>query len=140
MIEKIEHAGCLFALIVRHTYDKAGITFFTPGELSQQLGYMRHPVGKIIEPHVHNPVRREVHYTQETLFIKRGALRADFYDSQQTYLESRILEAGDVLLLIQGGHGFEVLEEVSMFEIKQGPYAGDHDTTRFKGTVPQTAI
>jgi mannose-6-phosphate isomerase-like protein (cupin superfamily) len=86
----------------------------------------------VIEPHVHNPVPREVHYTQEVLFIKRGRLRVDFYSEQQAYLESRVLEAGDVILLITGGHGFEVLEEVEMFEVKQGPYVGEQDKTRFE--------
>jgi mannose-6-phosphate isomerase-like protein (cupin superfamily) len=136
MIEKIEHLGRLIALIVSHKYDRLGISFFTPNEMSQQLAYMRHPAGKIIEPHVHNPLPREVQYTQEVLLIKRGKLRVDFYDDQQNYLESRILEAGDVILLIQCGHGFEVLEEAEMFEVKQGPYAGEHDKTRFKGELP----
>jgi mannose-6-phosphate isomerase-like protein (cupin superfamily) len=93
---------------------------------------MRHPTGRVIEPHVHNPVRREVHYTQEVLLIKKGRLRVDFYTESQTYLTSRVLEAGDVVLLATGGHGFEVLEEVEMIEVKQGPYAGDSDKTRFK--------
>lgn len=136
MVERIEDSGRLLALIVSHHYEKPGISFFTPNELSQQLAYMRHPVGKIIEPHVHNPVHREVQYTQETLLIKRGRLRVDFYDGQQKYLESRILESGDVILLIQGGHGFEVLEELEMFEVKQGPYAGDGDKTRFIAKRP----
>jgi mannose-6-phosphate isomerase-like protein (cupin superfamily) len=137
MIERIEHASDLLALIVSHRYDKPGISFFTPNELSQQLAYMRHPTGKLIEPHVHNPVPREVQHTQETLFIKRGKLRVDFYDDQQNYLESRILETGDVLLLIKGGHGFEVLEEIEMFEVKQGPYVGEGDKTRFKDGRPK---
>ena len=97
---------------------------------------MRHPAGKLIAPHVHNPAPREVIYTQEVLFIKKGKLRVDFYDSEQNYLESRILEAGDVILLIAGGHGFEVLEEVEMFEVKQGPYVGEQDKTRFTPTSP----
>jgi mannose-6-phosphate isomerase-like protein (cupin superfamily) len=67
------------------------------------------------------------------LFIKRGRLRVDFYDNDQKYLESRILQAGDVILLATGGHGFEVLEEIEMIEVKQGPYAGDDDKTRFDG-------
>ena len=138
MIESIEHAGRLLALIISHRYDRPGVSFFTPNELSQQLAYMRHPAGKIIEPHVHNPVPREVHFTQETLLIKRGKLRVDFYDDQQKYLESRILEAGDVVLLIQGGHGFEVMEELEMFEVKQGPYTGDVDKTRFTAQRPAT--
>jgi hypothetical protein len=136
MIEKIEHAGEMLALIVRDEYSKPGITFFTPDELSQQLAYMKHPAGKIIDAHVHNPVVRSVGYTQETLFIKRGSLRVDFFDDDQNYLESRELKKGDVVLLIKGGHGFEVLEELEMIEVKQGPYAGDEDKTRFVGIRP----
>ena len=60
-------------------------------------------------------------------------MRVDFYNEQKNYLESRILETGDVILLITGGHGFEVLEEVEMIEVKQGPYVGEADKTRFKG-------
>lgn len=132
MIEEIKHNGDLFAIIVRSSFHKPGITFFTSGEWSQQLAYMNHPKHKIIEPHVHNPVKREVHYTQEVLIIKKGKLRVDFYSEDQTFLESRTLAEGDVILLMTGGHGFEVIEEVEMFEVKQGPYAGDQDKTRFK--------
>jgi hypothetical protein len=106
LIEKIEHEGEMLALIVRDDYSKPGVTFFTPGDLSQQLAYMRHPAGKVIAAHVHNPVPRSVAYTQETLFIKRGRLRVDFFDERQEYLESRELAAGDVILLIKGEHGF----------------------------------
>lgn len=120
------------AIIVKNSYNKPGITFFTSGEWSQQLAYMQHPTGKVIDPHVHNPVKREVHFTQEVLFIKRGKLRVDFYSDDQVYLESRLLEEGDVILLMTGGHGFEVIEEIEMIEVKQGPYAGDSDKTRFK--------
>lgn len=74
-----------------------------------------------------------MHFTQEVLFIRRGKLRVDFYTTEHEYLESRVLQAGDVILLIQGGHGFEVLEEVEMIEVKQGPYAGEADKTRFAG-------
>ena len=133
MIERISHAGELMAIIVRAAFSEPGISFFTPNELSQQLAYMRHPAGKVIQPHVHNPVPREVHFTQEVLFIRKGVLRVDFYDNQQNYLESRMLHGGDTILLATGGHGFEVIEEVEMIEVKQGPYAGEADKTRFHG-------
>ena len=136
MITLIKHHASLLAVIVSHSYDKRGVSFFTPNELSQQLAYMHHPPGHIIDPHVHNPVHRDVQLTQETLFIRRGKLRVDFYDNAQTYLESRIVEAGDALLLIEGGHGFEVLEELEMFEVKQGPYVGDQDKRRFLAVRP----
>ncbi len=135
MIDKIQHHDQLLAIIVSHAFSKPGIHFFTPDDLSQQLAYMRHPAGKIIDPHVHNPVPREVHFTQEVLVLKRGRLRVDFYDDRQQYLESRVLEAGDVILLATGGHGFEALEEIEMIEIKQGPYAGEKDKTKFKGSI-----
>ena len=133
MIEKITNQEQLLAIIISHRFNESGIHFFTPNELSQQLAYMHHPTGKVIQPHVHNPVIREVTYTQEVLFIKSGKLRVDFYNDQQEYLDSRILEAGDVILLVTGGHGFEVLEEIEMIEVKQGPYVGEQDKTRFTG-------
>ncbi len=135
MIEQITHNKQLLSIIVRDSYRKEGISFFTPDEFSQQLAFMQHPEGKIIQPHVHNPVPREVRYTQEVLYIKKGKLRVDFYSAGQEYLESRILRTGDVILLIEGGHGFEVLEALEMFEVKQGPYMGEMDKTRFDGKV-----
>ncbi len=140
MLEHIEFNGALLAIIIRGDYAESGIQFFTPDELSQQLAHMRHPQGKIIQPHVHNPVAREVHYTQEVLFLRRGKLRVDFYDDAQNYLESRVLASGDVILLATGGHGFEVLEEIDMIEVKQGPYAGDKDKTRFSGISALQAV
>ena len=133
MVTEIRKGDELLAIILSRGFDVPGIHFFTPDNFSQQLAYMRHPAGKVIAPHVHNPVPRHVQYTLEVLFLKRGKLRVDFYDNAQLYLESRILHAGDVILLATGGHGFEVLEEIEMFEVKQGPYAGESDKTRFVG-------
>jgi mannose-6-phosphate isomerase-like protein (cupin superfamily) len=130
-MEQILHNGTILAIFIRSNFTEPGIRFFTPDDFSQQLAYMCHPAGKVIDPHVHNPVPREVHFTQEVLFLRRGRLRIDFFDDDRTYLESRILEAGDVILLAAGGHGFEALEEIEMIEVKQGPYAGEQDKTRF---------
>lgn len=132
MIEQIVDAGEILAIIIPENFDQPGIHFFTPNELSQQLAHMCHPRGKIIQPHVHNPVPRRVQYTQEVLFIKQGKIRVDFYSKAQEYLQSRVLVKGDVILLIQGGHGFEILEPISMVEVKQGPYVGECDKTRFE--------
>lgn len=139
-VEKISRDTELNAIIIRSGYSKKGIEFFTPDEFSQQLAYMSHPAGKVIDPHVHNPVHREVIFTQEVLFLKKGRLRVDFYDKQCNYFTSRILEAGDVILLATGGHGFEALEEIEMVEVKQGPYAGDTDKTRFTGVSSADAL
>lgn len=138
-IEEITYSKRTLAILLRFDFWTEGIKFFTPDDFSQQLGYMNRPQGYVIPPHVHNPVAREVHYTKEVLFIKTGKVRVDFYDDDQTYLESRVLHQGDVLLLAYGGHGFEMLEPTEMIEVKQGPYAGEADKTRFTGINPDHA-
>ena len=92
---------------------------------------MNRPAGYVIDPHIHNPVVREVHFTNEVLIIRSGQVRVDFYSDEQKYLESRKLGTGDIILLIRGGHGFVMLENSEIVEVKQGPYAGDKDKTRF---------
>lgn len=136
MIDRILHNNLELALIVRRSFRAEGISFLTPSAYSQQLGYMNRPAGHVIPPHVHNPVAREVHFTKEVLFIRSGRLRVDFYSDNQEYLESTVLEAGDVILLAFGGHGFEMLEPTEIIEVKQGPYAGDQDKTRFQAVSP----
>ena len=132
LVEHLRHGDQTIALIVRRNFRQDGIEFFTPGSFSQQIGYMNRPAGYVIAPHVHCPVRREVQYTNEVLLIKSGRLRVDFYTPGQDYLQSTILEAGDVVLLAQGGHGFEMLEPTEIIEVKQGPYAGERDKQRFE--------
>jgi mannose-6-phosphate isomerase-like protein (cupin superfamily) len=131
LIETIAVQEKTLAIIIRASFRCEGIRFFTPNDFSQQLAYMNRPAGYVIAPHVHNPVKREVHYTKEVLFVRSGRVRVDFYDDLQNYLRSTILSAGDVILLAFGGHGFEMLEPTEIIEVKQGPYAGEGDKLRF---------
>jgi mannose-6-phosphate isomerase-like protein (cupin superfamily) len=131
MIEKVIHNDTILSIIIRKNYKADGIEFFTNDEHSQQLGYMNRPKGYIIKPHVHNLVPRKVVLTQEVLYIKSGKVRVDFYSDDKIYLESRDLEAGDVILLAAGGHGFKMLEDAEMIEVKQGPYSGAMDKVIF---------
>ncbi len=135
-IESVVNKEQLLALILRHDFVEDGIHFFTPNEFSQQLAYMNRPQGYQIEPHVHNVVPRNVELTQEVLFIKKGQVRVDFYDQTRVFLESRVLNGGDVILLAHGGHGFTMLEQSEIIEVKQGPYVGEQDKVRFKGIKP----
>lgn len=137
MIEKIIKGNIIFAIILRADYKTEGIKFFTPNEFSQQLGYMNRPKGYEIPPHLHNRVKRKVEFTNEVLLIKSGKVRVDFYDENKNYFKSAILNKGDVILLVHGGHGFEMLEESEMIEIKQGPYVDDNDKTRFKKNIKE---
>lgn len=133
LIDRICHDGQELAVIIRHSFKREGIEFFTPPTYSQQIGYMYRPAGYVIPPHVHNPVWREVQYTKEVLFVKSGLVRVDFYTDEQVYIQSTILEPGDLILLAYGGHGFEMMEKTEILEVKQGPYAGEQDKTRFDG-------
>ncbi len=134
MVERIVDAnGKILAIIVKSGFQKDGIQFFTPDDFSQQLAYMKHPAGKYIMPHIHNQVERTVLYTKEVLVIKKGRIRVDFYNDAKEYQKSTELSDGDVILLAAGGHGFKVIEDIEMYEIKQGPYAGENDKTRFQG-------
>ena len=131
-IEKVFNNDVLMAIILRADYYNTGIEFFTPDHFSQQLAYMNRPSGYAIDPHIHNKVHREVQFTQEVLFIKKGKVKINFYNDERNYLRSIIVETGDVILLASGGHGFEMLERTELIEVKQGPYAGEKDKTRFE--------
>lgn len=131
MIEKIKNKQKLLSIIIRANYKSENIEFFTPSDFSQQLGYMNRPKGYKITPHQHNKIKRKIITTAETLIIKSGRVRIDFYDEKKKYLMSKILNKGDVILLVNGGHGFEMLEKTEIIEVKQGPYIDDKDKTRF---------
>ena len=132
-IEEIKVDDRIIAIIIRYEFSKDGIEFFTPPEFSQQLGYMRHVKGHRIQEHTHNLQVREVRYTQETLFVRRGRVRVDFYTDDKAFLVSKEIKIGDVMLLASGGHGFEFLEDSEMIEVKQGPHTGEADKMRFEG-------
>jgi hypothetical protein len=131
-VERFEHEGEVLAIVVRANYSSTGIEFFTDGNSSQQLGYMRRAGGYVVEPHRHNPVEREVTQTQEVLFIRSGSCRLDLYGSGDSVLLTTVLEQGDVVLLSLGGHGIVMLEETEIIEVKQGPFSGDRDKSRFE--------
>lgn len=131
MIERIEYQGEEMAIIIRNDYSEEGIHFLTSNDYSQQLAYMHHHAGHQIIPHYHNLVPRTVHYTQEVLVIRKGKVKVNFFNMDRECIADTILTDGDVILLCAGGHGFDILEETEMIEIKQGPYVGENDKTRF---------
>jgi len=133
MIEKINHKKKLLALIVRGKYrSKKGITFFTPKESTQQFGYMKHKKKYIIKPHLHKKRITKILYTTEVILLLKGILRVDFYNLRQKYLFSKIVKEKDIIMLVHGGHGFKVLKDVEMIEIKQGPYILSKDKIKFE--------
>ena len=132
MIERIIHKKKLLALIVRGKYrNKKGITFFTPSESIQQFGYMKHRKSYIIKPHLHKKRLTKIFYTTEVILLLKGMIRVDFYNRFKKYLFSKILKEKDIIMLVHGGHGFKILKDVEMLEIKQGPYNLIRDKIKF---------
>ena len=131
MLEKLVIENEIYAIVIRKDYKSTGIEFFTPNEFSQQLGYMKRPKGYEIKPHIHKSVSKMVKFTQEVLFIKSGILRVDFYNEKKEYKQSLTLQKGDTILLSKGGHGFKVIKECEIIEVKQGPYLKGKDKKLF---------
>jgi len=132
LIETIINGLEPIALVIRSEFDAPGVQFFTPPSFSQQVAVMSHPQGKKIAPHIHNLVSRQVLYTQEVLLVRRGKVKVNLYSSEKQQIASLTLKTGDVILLCGGGHSFEMLEDASLLEVKQGPYAGENDKTIFQ--------
>ena len=135
IIEKVYNKKILYALIVRSGYKKkSGVSFFTDKDATQQFGYMNHKKNHIIMPHRHNKRQSKILLTTEVIIIMDGILRVDFYDNREKYLFSKKLYADDIIMLSNGGHGFKVLKDVKMIEVKQGPYSLSVDKIKFEKT------
>lgn len=127
----------LLALHIQSPADRTGqgVHFFSRPDDPLQVGLLKHPAGRMIEAHCHSVFRRVVDLTSEVLVVTRGVLRAVIYNNDHSVAAVVLIRAGDVLVLFSGGHGFEVVEDCEVFEVKTGPYAGDKDKVRFK--MPQ---
>ena len=140
MIEKILYKKRLFALIVRRQFrKKSGINFFTSKEATQQFGFMKHKKNHIIKPHKHNKRLTRILRTTEVILLLKGTLRVDFYNDKNKYLFSKKINERDIIMLIHGGHGFKVLKNAEMIEVKQGPYSLASDKIKFE-TVDEKKI
>lgn len=131
MIEPIVIDGVQVALIVRSNFQPEKTQFLTADQDVLQLGYIVYGAGKSITPHIHKPAERSIRGTPEVLYVRKGRMRATFYSHEKIRKGEVVLDQGDVILLFEGGHGFDMLEDTVLMEIKQGPYMGELDKERF---------
>jgi hypothetical protein len=137
--EEIGHQGKTIAIIMRGNYSAPESRFFSPADFSQQFGFLVHRKGHTIPAHFHKKIQREIILTQEVLLIKKGEIQVNLYSSKQVFLTSRNLHAGDIIFLCSGGHGFTMLQDSEIVEVKQGPYSGrDSDKENFAGIENDT--
>jgi mannose-6-phosphate isomerase-like protein (cupin superfamily) len=123
-VERITSGGRLLACIIRAEADAEKTTFLTPPEANVQVGFVARPAGEEIAAHAHRPVERHLRGTFEVLVVRRGRCEVDFYDDTRRCVATRELRPGDTVFIVGGGHGFRVLEDLVLTEIKQGPYGG----------------
>lgn len=129
-----DETGNALALVVSSSFSTPGVSFLTPDSFGQQIAVMNRPKGEIIQSHTHLPVSRDLVGTQEVLLIKTGKVRVDLYNNDQSYVTSVNLHSGDLILLCGGGHGFEMIENSSFVEVKQGPFTPGGDKELFPET------
>ncbi len=112
---------------------KDGLNFFSQDEDFIQVGVWGYGAGKELKAHIHNEVKREVLWTQEVLFVRTGKLQANIFDTNEAKVAELEINAGDVIILLRGGHGYDIIEDgTQVLEIKNGPYVGpDQDRRRF---------
>ena len=130
-LERIYSEGVLLAYIIRVTMKPEKTTFLTPSDINLQLGFVVYPAGGSVTPHVHLPVERTIVGTCEVLVVKKGRCEIDIYNDERQLVLTRELREGDLVLTVGGGHGFRMLEDTVLMEVKQGPYVETGDKVRF---------
>jgi cupin fold WbuC family metalloprotein len=131
----IEHICCdsrLIAIIVSHLHNPENTNFLTASDINLQVGFIKYPREGVIQSHVHLPLERHIVGTNEVLFVRSGKMQVYLFNERRELIAERILSQGDLLVLISGGHGFRMLEDTVLLEIKQGPYTGLDEKERFE--------
>ncbi len=132
MIKNITYKKEILAIIIKGKYlKKKGINFFTDPKLSQQVAFMNHPKKHLIQPHTHKNRVRKIKGSTEVLIILGGILKINFFDNKKKYIFSKTVMKNDIVILLKGGHGFEVKKNCKMIEVKQGPYSESKDKSKF---------
>lgn len=130
-VENIVHQGKPICIIIRAKPQPEATTFYTPDTFNLQVGKIIYPAQGEIARHTHRAVTRTVHNTSEVLVVQKGRMIVDLYTDDRTLLCSRETSTGDVIVLMGGGHGFRLIEDTILVEVKQGPYGGLQEKDRF---------
>jgi len=125
MLEIVKKNNKIIAIIIKSNFSKKGKFFFTDNKSSQQLGHFKLRKGEILKAHYHKKWKRNIDKTMEVLFIKKGCLKVNFFNKKGVFFSSKILKPKDAIILMDEAHGFEVLKNVEMIEVKQGPFLKD---------------
>jgi hypothetical protein len=112
---------------------RKGLAFYSEDQEFLQVGTWRYDMGHELRAHIHNVVPREVNRTHEVVIVVQGTLGARIYDEECELVETVTVRQGEMLILMNGGHDYAILEnDTRILEIKNGPFLGrDVDKTLF---------
>ena len=130
-VEHITSNGTSLAYIIKAAIDPKVTTFLTPSELKQQVGFVVYPAGGEVKRHVHRALERHLVGTSEVIIVRKGRCEIDIYNDDRQLVASREILPGDIMLMTGGGHGFRMLEDTVLLEVKQGPYTGIDEKEHF---------
>ncbi len=130
-MEEIVHNGQMLACIIRGETMPKKTVFPTGPELELQVGFVVYRAGGAVAPHRHLPVIRKISRTCEVILVKKGRCELDLYNDDRQVIATRELRTDDLIILVSGGHGFRMLEDTILLEVKQGPYFGADEKERF---------
>jgi hypothetical protein len=130
-LERITSGDDVLALVVRASHRPAATTFLTDPEHVQQVGFVVYGRGGEVARHAHLPVERRIVGTPEVIVVRAGRCELDVFDDRRELVATRELREGDVMVMLGGGHGFRMLEDTVLLEVKQGPYGGEAEKERF---------
>jgi hypothetical protein len=132
-IEKIVDEGLTLAIVIRGSDWEPGLNFPSSDDDYQQIGLWQYNKGTKLSQHIHLTNPRNVSCTQEVVFIKQGRIRANVYTEKRVFLKSIELQSGDLMVMLKGGHGYDILEDdTQVLEVKNGPFMGiEKDRERF---------
>jgi hypothetical protein len=130
-VETISAAGVVLAHVVRCRPLADHTQFVTPDECNLQVGHVVYAGGSQIPRHMHLPLERHVIGTTELLLVQKGRCEVDIFGPDRRLVATRELSVGDMLIAVAGGHGFRVLDDTVLLEVKQGPYPGGAEKERF---------
>ena len=114
-------------------FGKTGANFFSNQNEFLQVGQIYYPQNHIIPSHEHLEVKTNISTINEVLILVEGKMEVNLY-LNRILKHSLIMNSGDAIVLMGGGHGFKMLKPSKIIEIKQGPYMGDLDKVRFDDT------
>jgi mannose-6-phosphate isomerase-like protein (cupin superfamily) len=130
-IEIISANGQTLCYVIRENTQPRQTTFITPPDSKQQVGFIVYSKGGVIARHIHRPLERHIIGMSEVLVVRSGHCQIEVYDEQESKVAVRDLFQNDVVIMVGGGHGFRILEDTVLLEIKQGPYLGAEDKKMF---------